>query len=187
MARTTYGPITAGARPSFTSERQNWALMSQNWISQAQTSPTPPPKTAPLTSATVGIASRSRRASMAANARASARFSASLASPSRRIQFRSAPALKCCPAPDRTRMRTDVSVSATVRASSSPAIMESSNALRFSGRLRVTRATGPSSSSNTVFSVMITSERRQSALIQPVPAGRCQVRGQARLASPRGR
>ena len=75
MARMTYGLIVAGDRPSFASDRQNFASGVPTAMSQAATRPVPPANTGPCTRAMVGFGRRSSVASICASALASARFS----------------------------------------------------------------------------------------------------------------
>ena len=74
MARTTYGLMVAGDRPSLDSVSANSASTVPTAMSQAATRPTPPAKAGPCTRAMVGLDIRSSVFSMAASARVSFRF-----------------------------------------------------------------------------------------------------------------
>src|ERR1041384_1646195 len=56
----TCGLMVAGERPSFASEKQNFASGVPIAMSQAATSPVPPAKAGPCTRAMVGLSSRAR-------------------------------------------------------------------------------------------------------------------------------
>src|SRR5258706_1860602 len=135
--------MTAGMRPSFTSESAKAASYVATAMSQHATSPTPPPSAAPCTRAMVGL----RRCAMvrmsAARPIASRRFSSSEKPAMRFIQFRSAPAENDLPAPESTTTRMPSSASIERNASVSSAMSASSKALWRSGRFMVTMPTEP--------------------------------------------
>ena len=75
-------------------------------MSDAATSPAPPPNAFPCTRATTGFGHSAIARQSAAAAAASRRFSSSLKPAARRIQSRSAPALNDFPSPASTTTRT---------------------------------------------------------------------------------
>src|SRR5439155_940632 len=85
-------------------------------ISAAATSPAPPPKALPCTRGTAGFRHSATARQRAAAAAASRTFSSSLNEAARRIQSRSAPALKDLPSPARTTTRTPSSLASKRKA-----------------------------------------------------------------------
>ena len=120
--------------PNLTSEVANTALSPAMQMSQALASPMPPPSAAPCTRAIVGFFISARVRSMPASFIASAKFSASLASPAAFIQLRSAPAEKLFPRPASTTARTASSASSSMQAVVRSAISCALKALCTSGR-----------------------------------------------------
>ncbi len=143
---TTNGLITAGRMPSLTSVKPKTASCVARTMSLTAQRPIPPPSAAPCTRVITGTGHSSIAPNIAAMRPASASFSSTLSSCAARIQVTSAPALNDAPSPARTTPRSSSggsSASSSKRARSS-AISSALNALRTSGRDRVTCATNPS-------------------------------------------
>ena len=98
--------MMAAVSPQRTSEIEKVALSAAITTSQAATTPVPPPKQPPCTSATVGTGSRLRRSTASAVARLTRTFSSAEAALTLLIHLRSAPAWKCRPLPLSTTTRS---------------------------------------------------------------------------------
>ena len=143
MARSTCGLMVAGDRPSFASDRQNFASGVPTAMSQAATRPVPPANAGPCTRAIGRLGHAVERGEHVRRAPcASARFS--LVAVARHalhpVEVGAGAERRAVAREDHARELT-WSFSMSGRTSVKDAISASSNALRTSGRSSVTRAT----------------------------------------------
>ena len=129
--------------PSRTSVKPNSVPRAATAMSQAATSPEPPPRAAPCTRATTGFGELKTVKKRSAMACASRRFSSRVKAAMAFIHCRSPPAQKAGPRPPSTMTRMASRVPRSKRVLRSSVTMSPSKALRTSGRLSQTRATGP--------------------------------------------
>ena len=112
--------MIAAVRPQRTSAIENMALSAAITTSQAATTPVPPPKQPPWTSAMVGTGTWLSRATASAVARDTRTFSAADEVRTASIHFRSAPAWKCRPLPLMTTARRPLAPPSASSAASRP-------------------------------------------------------------------
>ena len=102
ILRITYGEMTAGAMPSFTSLKARRALSAAMTMSQTAIKPTPPPIAVPLTRATTGQGKLLMVSKRSARRSESVKFCSCVNVADAFIILRSAPALNDGPSPVRT-------------------------------------------------------------------------------------
>mmetsp|Transcript_135423 Transcript_135423/g.191627 ORF Transcript_135423/g.191627 Transcript_135423/m.191627 type:complete len:254 (-) Transcript_135423:209-970(-) len=156
----TNGAIVAGTTPSFTSVKANFAADCAKTMSHADRIPSPPPKTLPLTSATVGRGKLLIASNTAASLIASASFSSNVKSAMDLICFTSPPAQKLFPFAFKNTARRSTHCLSVSKPDTMPSITSVDSALCASGRLSVRVANFPSSTTSVRTQPPVADEQR---------------------------